>query len=82
MILATGKLHAKMTLLVSMPETSVLCQWNRKTLFAQPKTHHFFLTLMNLRFLYRDALYNQQKQDWKLTVAWIMNSLLPNSDLN
>ena len=23
-----------------------------------------------------------EKQDWELTVAWIMNSLLPNSDLN
>ena len=29
-----------------------------------------------------EALYSQQKQDWKLTVAEIMNSLLPNSDLN
>ena len=28
-----------------------------------------------------EALYNQQKQDWELTVAQIMNSLLPNSDL-
>ena len=26
--------------------------------------------------------YSQQKQDWKLTVAQIMNSLLSNSDLN
>jgi len=25
------------------------------------------------------ALYSQQKQDWELTVAQIMNSLLPNS---
>ena len=24
--------------------------------------------------------YSQQKQDWELTVAQIMNSLLPNSD--
>ena len=30
----------------------------------------------------REALYSQQKQDWELTVAQIMNSLLPNSDLN
>ena len=30
----------------------------------------------------REALYSWQKQDWELTVAWIMNSLLPNSDLN
>ena len=30
----------------------------------------------------REALYSQQKQDWQLTVAQIMNFLLPNSDLN
>ena len=29
-----------------------------------------------------DTLYNQQKQDQKLIVAQIMNSLLPHSDLN
>ena len=29
-----------------------------------------------------EALYSQQKQDLELTVAQIMNSLLPNSDLN
>ena len=29
-----------------------------------------------------EALYTQQKQDQELTVAQIMNSLLPNSDLN
>ena len=29
-----------------------------------------------------EALYCQQKQDWELTVAQIMNSLLPNSDLS
>ena len=29
-----------------------------------------------------EALYTQQKQDWQLTVAQVMNSLLPNSDLN
>ena len=27
-----------------------------------------------------EPLYSQQKQDQELTVAWIMNSLLPNSD--
>ena len=27
-------------------------------------------------------LYHQQKEDWELTVAHIMNSLLPNSDVN
>ena len=29
-----------------------------------------------------EAVYTQQKQDWEMTVAQIMNSLLPNSDLN
>ena len=29
-----------------------------------------------------EALYSQQKQDWELTVAQIMNPLLPNADLN
>ena len=29
-----------------------------------------------------ETLYSQQKQDWELTVAQIMNSLLPNSDFN
>ena len=28
-----------------------------------------------------EALYSQQKQDQKLTMVQIMNSLLPNSDL-
>ena len=30
----------------------------------------------------REALYTQQKQDWELTVAQIMNSLFQNSDFN
>ena len=29
-----------------------------------------------------EALYSHQKQDQELTVAQIMNSLVPNSDLN
>ena len=29
-----------------------------------------------------EAVYSQQKQDQELTVAQVMNSLLPNSDLN
>ena len=29
-----------------------------------------------------EALYNQQKQDWELTMAQIMNPLLLISDLN
>ena len=29
-----------------------------------------------------EALYSQQKQDWELTEAQIMNFLLPNAELN
>ena len=29
-----------------------------------------------------EALYSQQKQDWKLIAAEIMNFLMPNSGLN
>ena len=29
-----------------------------------------------------EALHSQQNQEWELTVAQIMNSLLPNSELN
>ena len=29
-----------------------------------------------------EALYSQQKQDWELTVAQIMNYLFKNSDFN
>ena len=31
---------------------------------------------------YGEALYSQQEQDREVTVAQIMNSLLPNSDVN
>ena len=39
---------------------------------------------LNIFFAAEDGegLYSQQKQDWELTVAQIINSLLPNSDLN
>ena len=38
----------------------------------------------NIFFVAKDgeALYSQQKQDWELTVAQIMNFLLQNTDLN
>ena len=31
---------------------------------------------------WRSSIDSQQKQDWEMTAAQIMNSLLPNSDLN
>ena len=65
-------------------------QRKRKILFViqpHPTWHdlrHRMKGVWNLALLAKDgeALYNQQKQDWELTVAQIMNSLLPNSDLN
>ena len=73
------------------------CQENAlviaNTLFQQHKRedsthgHHQMVNTeirLILFFAAKDgqALYSQQKQDWELTVAHIMNSLLPNSDLN
>ena len=72
------------------------CQENAlviaSTLFQQHKRrlshgHHQIVNteirlIISFATKYGEALYSQQKQDWELTVAWIMNSLLPNSDLN
>ena len=59
-------------------------------LFQQLKTLHMDITRLSISksddifFAAKDgeAPYSQQKQDQELTVAQIMNSLLPNSDLN
>ena len=71
------------------------CQENTlviaNTFFQQHKRQLYTWTLSDgqyqnqiLFFAAKDgeALYSQQKQDWELTVAQIMNSLLQNSDLN
>ena len=48
--------------------------------------HHMVNTEVRLIIFFAakdgEALYSQQKQDRELTMAQIMNSLLPNSDLN
>ena len=57
---------------------------------TQEKTIHGHHQMVNTKirliifFAAKDgeALYSQQKQDQELTVAQIMNFLLPNSDLN
>ena len=55
-------------------------------LTTQEKTLHMDITEIRLIIFFAakdgEALYNQQKQDWELTVAQIMNSLSLNSDLN
>ena len=61
------------------------CQENAlvisNTLFQQHNQHNTEIRLI-IFFAAKDgdALYRQQKQDQELTVAQIMNSLLPNSD--
>ena len=57
---------------------------------TQEKTTHGHYQMVNTKirliifFAAKDgeAIYSQQKQDQELTVAQIMNALLPNSDLN
>ena len=69
------------------------CQENAlviaNTLFQQHSTHgHHQMVNTEIRLIIivedtdGEALYSQQKQDWELTVAQIINSLLANSDLN
>ena len=68
------------------------CQENAlviaNTLFQQHKRRLYTWTSPEIRLIIfyaakdGEALYSQQKQDQELTVAQIMNSLLPNSDLN
>ena len=68
------------------------CQENAlviaNTLFQQHKRRLYIWTSPEIRlvifFAAKDgeAPYSQQKQDQELTVDQIMNSLLPNSDLN
>ena len=62
------------------------------TLFQQHKRRHYIWTSSDGQHQNQidyilcakdgEALYSQQKQDQELTVAQVMNSLLPNSDLN
>ena len=70
------------------------CQENTlviaNTFFQQHKRRHGHYQMVNTEirliifFAAKDgeALHGLQKQDWELTVAQIMNSLLPNSDWN
>ena len=53
-----------------------------KSYDSQSETNRTVQRLIFFAAKHEEALYNQQKQDQELTVAQIMNSLLPNSDLN
>ena len=65
---------------------NTLFQQHKRRLYTWTWTLHMANTETRLIILFAakdgEALYSQQKQDRELTVAQIMNSLLPNSDLN
>ena len=50
--------------------------------WTSPDGQHQIRLIIFLAAKDGEALYSQQKQDKELIVAQIMNSLLPNSDLN
>ena len=64
---------------------NTLFQQHKRRLYTWTKSddqyqNQFGYILCSQRW--RSSLYSPQKQDWELTVAQIMDSLLPNSDLN
>ena len=69
----------------SLVIANTLFQQHRRRLYTW--NHHMVNTesrWLIIFFAAKDgkALYTQQKQDWELTVTQIINSVLPNSDLN
>ena len=63
---------------------NTLFQQHKRILYTWTSPDGQHLNQIHYIFAAKDgeALYSQQKQDWELTVTQIMNSLLPNSDLN
>ena len=63
---------------------NTLFQQHKRTLYTWTSPDGQYQIRLILFFAAKDgeALYSQQKQDQELTVAQIMNSLLPNLDLN
>ena len=63
---------------------NTLLQQHKRRLYTWTSPDGQYWNQVIIFFAVKDgeALYSQQKQDWELTVAQIMNSLLPNSELN
>ena len=61
-------------------------QQHKRRLYTWTSTDCQYITKVTLITLFAakdgEALYSQQEQDQELTVAQIMNPLLPSSDLN
>ena len=62
--------------------TNTLFQKHKRRLYTSPDGHTEIRLIIFFAAKDGEALYSQQKQDQELTVAQIMSSLLPNSDLN
>ena len=64
--------------------TNTLFQQHKRRLYTwtSPDGHTKIRLILFFAAKDGEALYSQQKQDQELTVAHIVNSLLPNSDLN
>ena len=64
--------------------TNTLFQQHKRRLYTWTSPDGQHQNQTDIFFAAKDgeALYSQQKQDWELTVAQIMNSLLPNTDLS
>ena len=60
---------------------NTLFQQHKRRLYTwtSPEVNTEFRLIIFFAAKDEKALYSQQKQDWELTVAQIMNSLLPNS---
>ena len=63
---------------------NTLFQQHKRRLYTWTSPDGQYRNQIDIFFAAKDgeALYSQQKQDQELTVAQIMNSLLPNSDSN
>ena len=61
--------------------TDTLFQQHKRRLYTWTSPDGQYRTRLIIFFASKDgeALYSQQKQDWELTMAQIMNSLLQNS---
>ena len=79
-LLQNGLIGSPCTLKDSQ-ESSPTPQFKRINSSALSLLHSPILTSIHDHWK-NHSLYSQQKQDWELTVAQIMNPLLQNSDLN
>ena len=63
---------------------TILFQQHKRRRYTWTSLDGQYWNQMIIFFVTKDGvtLYSQQKQDWELSVAQIMNSLLPNSELN